>query len=122
MVGVIDFGVSQSKLKELLERMAECGLKESDLEESFIRGSGPGGQHVNKTSTCVYLKHSPSGLEVKMHKSRSQRLNRFYARRRMCELLEEITLGTKSPEAIKREKIRKQKQRRRRRGARKKKE
>ena len=90
---MIDCGVTEKKAAALRDRMAACGLAEADLAERFVRSSGPGGQKVNKASTCVYLKHKPSGLEVKMQKSRSQGLNRFYARRRMCELLEEKTLG-----------------------------
>ena len=115
---MLRFGVTEKKANELLQRMEECGLREADIEESFVRSSGPGGQHVNKTATCVYLKHLPSGLEVKMQKSRSQRLNRFYARRRLCELIEAETLGQDSPQAIARMKRHKQKQRRRRRGRR----
>jgi len=114
MVFMIDFGVTEQKAGQLRERMAECGLREEDLREKFIRGSGPGGQKVNKTASCVYLKHAPSDLEVKMQNSRRQGLNRFYARRRMCELLEEKQLGRQSPQALKEEKIRKQKDRRRR--------
>jgi peptide chain release factor len=113
---MVDFPVTDAKAEGLRRRMGECGLREEDLSESFVRSQGPGGQHVNKTSTCVYLKHEPTGLEVKMQKSRDQRLNRFYARRRMCELLEEKVMGKQSPEAIKQAKIRKQKDRRRRRG------
>jgi len=109
------FGVTPAKETELERRMAACGLMENDLEERFIRSSGAGGQHVNKTSTCVQLRHAPTGLEVKMQKARSQALNRFYARRRMCELLEARQLGERSPEARKIAKIRKQKERRKRR-------
>ena len=109
------FGVTPQKEAELLRRMDACGIHESDLEERFIRGTGPGGQHVNRSATCVYLKHLPSGHEVKMHKARSQGLNRFYARRRLCELIEADTLGDQSPEAKRRAKIRKQKDRKRRR-------
>lgn len=112
---MLDFGVSQQKASDLEERMKNCGIKESDLDETFVRSSGAGGQKVNKTSTCVHLKHLPSGLMVKMQKSRSQRLNRYYARKRLCEMLEEKQLGVESPEAKKREKIRKQRDRRRRR-------
>ncbi len=109
------FGVTEQKAEELCDRMTRCGLGESDLQEKFVCSQGPGGQKVNKTSSCVYLKHSPTGLEVKMQKTRSQAMNRFYARRRMCELLEADQLGKQSPEAVKDAKIRKQKQRRRRR-------
>jgi protein subunit release factor B len=109
------FGVTPQKEAELLRRMAACGLHEEDLREQFIRGSGPGGQKVNRTASCVQLRHLPSGLEVKMREARSQGLNRFYARRRLCELLEAEQLGEDSPEARKQDKIRKQKARRRRR-------
>ncbi len=113
----MDFGLTDKKHAELEARMAALGLREADLEEKFIHSSGPGGQRVNKTASCVYLKHLPTGLEVKMQQERQQRLNRYYARKRMCELLEERTLGSKSPAALKAEKIRKQKQRRRRRSS-----
>ena len=98
-----------------MQRMSACGINEQDLEERYIRSSGPGGQHVNKTSTCVVLHHRPSGLQVKCQDSRSQLLNRFYARRRLCELLEEKQLGTLSPAAKRIAKLKKQKDRRRRR-------
>ena len=110
----MDFGVTEKKADELRTRMEKCGLNERDLDESFIRGSGPGGQKVNKTSSCVMLKHLTSGTIVKMQKERSLGLNRFFARRRMCELIEEAS-GTLTPEQIKADKIRKQKQRRKRR-------
>jgi protein subunit release factor B len=112
---MIDFGVTEHKARELHERMAACGLREADIQEKFVRSGGPGGQKVNKVSTCVYLKHQPSSLEVKMQNSRSQGLNRFYARRRLCELLEEKIPGLQSQEETKRQKLRKQKDRRRRR-------
>jgi len=112
----VDFGVTQKRQDELEARMAVLGLREQDLEEKFIRSSGPGGQRVNKTSSCVFLRHVPTGLEVKMQKERSQRLNRYYARKRLCEIMEQEKLGSKSPGALKAEKVRKQKQRRRRRG------
>jgi len=114
-VVMIDFGVTDKKLTELRDRMEKCGLKEAELQEKFIRSSGPGGQHVNKTATCVLLEHIPTGLQVKMQKARSQKLNRYYSRKRLCELVENRELGDKSPEAVKAEKIRKQKQRRKRR-------
>lgn len=113
----MDFGVTAKKQTELESRMAALGLREQDLEEKFIHSSGPGGQRVNKTASCVYLKHGPTGLEVKMQRERQQRLNRYYARKRMCELLEEATLGDKSPAALEAARIRKQKQRRRRRSS-----
>jgi len=111
----IHFSVSEAKRLEWERRMAAGGLQEQDLDESFIRSQGPGGQRVNKTSSCVRLVHRPSGLEVRMQQSRSQAMNRFYARRRLCELLEARSLGQASPQAVRQEKIRRQKQRRRRR-------
>lgn len=111
----IRFGVTPQKEAQLHRRMEECGLREEDVSERFIRSGGPGGQKVNRTASCVYLKHGPTGLEVKMQEARSQAMNRFYARRRLCELLEHEQLGKASPEALKAEKIRRQKSRRRRR-------
>ena len=112
---MINFGITQQKKQELEQRMHNCNLLENDIEEKFVRSGGKGGQKVNKSSTCVHLKHIPSGLAVKVQKSRSQGLNRYYARKQMCELLENKLLGKESPEAKKLEKIRKQKDRRRRR-------
>ncbi len=111
----MDFGVSERKAEALKKRMTACGLLEKELNEQFIRSQGPGGQHVNKTSTCVLLKHEPSGIMVKVQQSRSQLLNRFYARRQLCERLEAQQLGRQSPEARRIARIRKQKDRRRRR-------
>lgn len=111
----MDFPVSEKKQTELRERMVAVGLSEADIEEKYVRSSGPGGQKVNKTASCVLLTHRPSGLQVKMQKERSQPLNRYHARKRLCELLEAERLGSASPAAIKAEKIRKQKQRRKRR-------
>ncbi|HEG43798.1 MAG TPA: peptide chain release factor-like protein [Phycisphaerales bacterium] len=112
---MINFGITERKKEALDQRMGKCGLFERDIEESFVRSGGAGGQKVNKTSSCVHLKHIPSGLAVKVQKSRSQVLNRYYARKQMCELLENKLLGKDSPKAKKLEKIRKQKNRRKRR-------
>jgi protein subunit release factor B len=80
---MIDFGVTERKAAELAQRMAGCKLFEKDIEEKFVRSSGPGGQKVNKSSSCVHLMHRPSGLAVKMQKSRIQKLNRYNARKRL---------------------------------------
>ena len=112
---MIDLGVTERKAAEIEQRMKSCRLSEKDIEEKFVRSSGPGGQKVNKSSTCVHLTHRPSGLAVKMQKSRTQKLNRYYARKRLCELLEKKLLGKESPEEGRLSKIRKQKDRRRRR-------
>ena len=112
---MINFGITERKRQELEKRMEKSNLLEKDIEEMFVRSGGAGGQKVNKSSTCVHLKHIPSGLAVKVQISRSQGLNRYYARKQMCELLENKLLGKESPEAKKLAKIRKQKDRRRRR-------
>ncbi len=112
---MINFGVTERKAAELQQRMKKCKFFEKDIAEKFVRSSGPGGQKVNKSSTCVHLTHRPSGLAVKMQKSRTQKLNRYYARKRLCEMLENKLLGKESPEAKRLSKIRKQKDRRRRR-------
>ena len=109
------FGVTEAKAGWLRERMARLGLREEDLEESFVRSGGPGGQNVNKVSTCVVLRHRPSGLEVKVQRERSQALNRFLARRILAEKLETRRLGRLSEERRRVEKIRRQKRRRSRR-------
>jgi len=112
---MINFGITERKRQELELRMQNCLLFEKDIEERFVKSGGSGGQKVNKSSSCVYLKHALSGLSVKIQKSRSQGLNRYYARKRMCELLEDKLLGSESPQAQKIAKIRKQKDRNRRR-------
>ena len=109
------FGVSEAKGDWLKERMLRLGIREGDLEERFIRSGGPGGQNVNKVSTCVWLRHVPSGLEVKVQRERSQALNRFLARRLLMEKLEEERLGRLSAEQQRIAKIRRQKRRRSRR-------
>ncbi|NPV83907.1 MAG: peptide chain release factor-like protein [Candidatus Aminicenantes bacterium] len=106
------FPVRPEKEKDLLERLAKLGVKDSDLEEKFIRSQGKGGQKVNKSATCVYLKHLPTGLEVKCQRERSQALNRFLARRILVEKLEARILGKETEEQQRIEKIRRQKRKR----------
>ncbi len=110
-----DLPVSDAKRLALARIFEELGLREADLEERFIRSSGPGGQHVNKTSTCVVLRHRPSGLEVRVQRERSQALNRFLARRLLAEKLEAQVRGRTSALEQAREKVRRQKRRRSRR-------
>jgi protein subunit release factor B len=107
--------VSPQKEKLLRELMARLGVREEDIKERFIRSQGPGGQNVNKVSTCVYVRHLPTGIEVKCQEERSQALNRFLARRLLLEKIESRILGNLSEERKRIEKIRRQKRRRSRR-------
>ena len=95
--------------------MERLGIREQDLEESFVRSGGPGGQNVNKVSTCVVLKHTPTGLIVKCQKERTQSMNRYWARRMLAEKLEARILGRESAEAQRINNIRRQKRKRSRR-------
>ena len=106
------FGVSKEKEAQLQARMNSLEIYEDDLVEKFIKGSGSGGQKINKTASCVYLMHKPSGIEVKCQWARSQALNRYYARKELCDELEEKILGEKSKRQQEIEKIRRQKRRR----------
>jgi protein subunit release factor B len=108
------FAVSEEKIRWLEERMDELGVREADLEEKFVRSSGKGGQHVNKTSTCVWLRHIPTGIEVKCMKDRSQSVNRFLARREILEMIA-LQTGEVTPRATRSEKARKQKAKRKKR-------
>ena len=93
------FPVSPQKQLQLQELMRRLGVREEELEERFIRSGGPGGQNVNKVSTCVVLRHRPSGLEVRCQQERSQALNRYLARRILLRRLEAQRLGRVSFEA-----------------------
>lgn len=104
--------IRQEKKDELQLRMQVLGIKDEDLIEKFILGSGAGGQKINKTSSCVYLKHLPSGIEIKCQKERSRDMNRYFARRELCDRIEAIALGEKSEKQQEREKIRRQKRKR----------
>ncbi len=109
------FPVSMDKESQLLQRMARLGIAESDLRETFIRGGGPGGQKTNKTSSTVCLRHLPTGIEVRCARERSQSMNRFFARRELCDKIAEKIHGEKTKKEQEREKIRRQKRRRSRR-------
>ena len=111
---MVTFAVSLEKNEWLEERMKALGIAERDLEEKFVRSSGKGGQKVNKTSTCVFLKHLPTGLEVKCMKDRSQSINRFLARRELVERFERLS-GLSNTEQLRKEKLKKQKQKQRKR-------
>jgi protein subunit release factor B len=107
--------ITAEKWEKLQARMEAIGIHEQDLGEHFIRGSGSGGQKINKTSSCVQLIHRPSHTEIRCQKTRSQADNRFWARRDLCEKIEEHVLGEKSKKKQAAEKIRRQKRRRSRR-------
>ena len=109
------FPVSLEKEEQLAKRMASLGVNETDLDETFVRSGGHGGQNVNKTSTCVMLTHRPTGLQVKCQSTRQQGLNRFIARRLLLDKIEERRTGHVVAERARIEKIRRQKRRRSRR-------
>jgi protein subunit release factor B len=104
--------ITSEKIRALNARMAALGITENDLLEKFVRGSGSGGQKINKTSSCVFLKHLPSGLCIKCQIDRSRELNRFLAKRELCEQLETLRDGKASAKTQAIEKIRRQKRRR----------
>ncbi len=104
--------VTKAKTEALKKKMLSLKVHETDIEEKFIRASGRGGQKVNKTSSCVYLKHKPTGIEVKCQRERSQSLNRFLARRTLVNKIEQLILGKKSAEQKRIAKIRRQKRKR----------
>jgi protein subunit release factor B len=106
------FPVSPEKEKALKDKLDSLGIYEKDLEESFIRSGGKGGQNVNKVATCVYLKHVPTGMEVKCQKARSQGLNRYHARMLLYEKIDRSIKGEESDEAKRIAKIKRQKRKR----------
>jgi protein subunit release factor B len=110
------FPVSLEKESQLSRRMAALGVQESDIEESFVRSGGHGGQNVNKTSTCVMLVHRPTGLQVKCQETRHQGLNRFIARGQLLDKLEQKRNAAKAARLAEQEKLRRQ-NRKRSRGA-----
>ena len=109
------FNVSEKKEKALLDRMRELNVTENDLDEQFIRSSGPGGQKVNKTSSCVCLRHIPTDITVKYQRERSQALNRFFARRTLLDKIELLQKGFIKEDKKRIEKIKSQKRKNRKR-------
>ena len=91
------------------ERMARLGVRDADLDESFARSGGPGGQHVNKVSTAVTLSHRPTGISVTVQDSRSQAMNRKLARARLLDAIEQEIQRRRAAEISKQEKIRRRK-------------
>lgn len=111
------FAVSPEKIRALEERMKELGVTEADLEETFIRSSGKGGQHVNKCATAVQLRHRETGIVVTCMRERSQSVNRFLARRELMERIARLR-GLPAARDVEIERIRKRKKNRRRRARR----
>jgi peptide chain release factor len=107
--------VTSEKRQALEARLAAVGVREQDIVEKFVLGTGKGGQKLNKTSSCVYLRHVPTGLEVKCQRERSRELNRFLARRELCDRIEARIRGVATARQEAAEKIRRQKRRRSRR-------
>ena len=104
--------IKKEKEDALKKKMLNLNIKEEDLIEKFILGSGSGGQKINKTHSCVYLKHKPTGIEVKCQKERSRAMNRYYARKELASKIEEKLFKEKSEKQKKIYKIKKQKKRR----------
>jgi peptide chain release factor len=113
--GGLVFPVSQDKVEALHKRMLGLGIREADLQESFVTSQGKGGQNVNKVATCVVLFHAPSGVRIKCQQERSQGLNRYLARKLLADKIEEAKLGVESKRVQDAERIRRQKRRRSRR-------
>src|ERR1700722_1452680 len=109
------FPVSPEKADQLQRRMDALGVREADIDESFVRSGGHGGQNVNKTSTCVMLIHGPTGIQVKCQETRQQGLNRYIARRLLLDKIEERQRGFVAAKRAEIERIRRQKRKRSRR-------
>jgi protein subunit release factor B len=107
--------VSLEKANQLAARMAALGVSEAEIEESFVRSGGNGGQNVNKVSTCVMLMHRPTGVQVKCQATRQQGMNRVLARRLLLDKIEAAKNGFVAAQRAEIEKIRRQKRKRSRR-------
>lgn len=103
---------SSDKLAQIAQRLAALGIREEDIEESFVRSGGHGGQNVNKVSSCVMLLHRPTGLRVKCQTSRHQGINRQLARQMLLDKLEEKRAAQVAEQRSEIEKLRRQKRKR----------
>jgi protein subunit release factor B len=109
------FPVNLQKEQQLAQRMAALGVREADIEETFVKSGGKGGQNVNKLATCVMILHRPTGLQVKCQTTRQQGLNRFIARRLLLDKIEKLKTGQVAAEEARVAKIRRQNRQRSRR-------
>ena len=107
--------ITEGKWRQLRQWMLALGVNEEQLLEKFITGSGSGGQKINKTASCVQLQHLPTGIIIKCQDDRSRESNRYFARRRLCEKIEEMQRQEKSKRQQAIDKIRRQKKKRSRR-------
>ena len=105
---------SKEKINQLNERCSKLNVNTDTTLVKSILGSGKGGQKQNKTNNCIYIKHLPTGIEVKCQQSRSKTLNEFLAKRLLCDKIERKN-GIKSKNDLKHAKLKKQKKRRKRR-------
>jgi len=105
------FPVSLDKEDQLAARMAKLGVREADIDESFVRSGGHGGQNVNKVSTCVMLLHRPTGLQVKCQDTRQQGMNRFIARKLLLDKIEDRRRSAEAARRAEHELLRRQKRR-----------
>jgi protein subunit release factor B len=103
------------RARALAQRLAALGIREEDLDETFVHSGGKGGQNVNKVATCVVLVHRPTGMFVKCQRERTQGANRLIARAMLADKIEEARLGRQSARQQEAERIRRQKRRRSRR-------
>tara|TARA_A100001011_G_C13529312_1_gene523896 strand:+ start:108 stop:479 length:372 start_codon:yes stop_codon:yes gene_type:complete len=112
---MIEKTISETKHRQLEKKMADLHINEKDLKETYTLGSGKGGQKVNKSATCVKLIYEKLNINITCQKSRSRALNRYHARKLLCEKVEQLLLGKQSSHTKKIEKLKKQKARRKRR-------